>query len=103
MIRVRRRRPGKDPLFVSLREHPASIAGHKDVIVAVGASPIEKFRKEAIGKEVEALAKPIKLSWTDDCHLKRCNKLRAPAAHCDFQGVDDCRCGGASYTKATCH
>jgi signal transduction histidine kinase len=38
----------------------------KDVIVVVGASPIEKFWKEAIGKEVEPLASRIKLSWTDE-------------------------------------
>ena len=38
----------------------------KDVIVVVGTSPIEKFWKEAIGKEVEPLANRIKLSWTDD-------------------------------------
>ena len=37
----------------------------KDVIVVVGTSPIEKFWKEAIGKEVEPLANRIKLSWTD--------------------------------------
>jgi hypothetical protein len=38
----------------------------KDVIVVVGTSPIEKFWKEAIGKELEPLANRIKLSWTDD-------------------------------------
>ena len=38
----------------------------KDVIVVVGTSPIEKFCKEAIGKEVEPLANQIKLSWTDE-------------------------------------
>ncbi|MGB6704693.1 MAG: sensor histidine kinase, partial [Pseudolabrys sp.] len=38
----------------------------KDVIVVVGTSPIEKFWKEAIGKEVEPLADRIKLSWTDE-------------------------------------
>jgi signal transduction histidine kinase len=38
----------------------------KDVIVVVGASPIEKFWKEAIGKEVEALASRINISWTDE-------------------------------------
>jgi signal transduction histidine kinase len=38
----------------------------KDVIVVVGTSPIEKFWKEAIGKELEPLASRIKLSWTDD-------------------------------------
>ena len=38
----------------------------KDVIVVVGTSPIEKFWKEAIGKEVESLANRIKLSWTDE-------------------------------------
>ena len=38
----------------------------KNVIVVVGASPIEKFWKEAIGKEVEPLANRIKLSWTDE-------------------------------------
>ncbi|MGB6351986.1 MAG: ATPase, partial [Pseudolabrys sp.] len=38
----------------------------KDVIVVVGASPIEKFWKEAIGKEVQPLANQIKISWTDE-------------------------------------
>src|SRR5262245_1611227 len=38
----------------------------KDVMVVVGTSPIEKFWKEAIGKELEPLANRIKLSWTDD-------------------------------------
>ena len=38
----------------------------KDVIVVVGSSPIEKFWKEAIGKEVEPLTNRIKLSWTDE-------------------------------------
>jgi signal transduction histidine kinase len=38
----------------------------KDVIVVVGTSPIEKFWKEAIGKEVEPLANRMKLSWTDE-------------------------------------
>ena len=38
----------------------------KDVIVVVGASPIEKFWKETIGKEVEPLANQIKISWTDE-------------------------------------
>jgi len=37
----------------------------KEVIVVVGTSPIEKFWKEAIAKEVEPLANRIKLSWTD--------------------------------------
>ncbi len=67
----------------------------KDVIVVVGASPIEKFWKEAIGKEVEPLASRIKLSWTDelsfDALLKQASAL--PATYCDFLGVDDCRCG----------
>jgi signal transduction histidine kinase len=38
----------------------------KDVIVVVGASPIEKFWKEAIAKEIEPLANRIKLSWTGE-------------------------------------
>ncbi|MGB8743431.1 MAG: ATP-binding protein [Xanthobacteraceae bacterium] len=38
----------------------------KDVIVVVGTSPIEKFWKEAIGKQLEPLANRIKLSWTDE-------------------------------------
>ena len=38
----------------------------KDVIVVVGTSPIERFWKEAIAKEVEPLANRVKLSWTDD-------------------------------------
>jgi signal transduction histidine kinase len=37
----------------------------KDVIVVVGTSPIEKFWKEAIAKEVEPLANRIKFLWTD--------------------------------------
>ena len=38
----------------------------KDVIVVVGTSPIEKFWKEAIGKQTEPLTNRIKLSWTDE-------------------------------------
>ena len=38
----------------------------KAVVVVVGTSPIEKFWKEAIAKEVEPLANRIKLSWTDE-------------------------------------
>lgn len=38
----------------------------KNVIVVIGTSPIEKFWKEAIGKEAEPLANRIKLSWTDE-------------------------------------
>ena len=38
----------------------------KDVVVVVGISPIEKFWKEAIEKEMEPLANRIKLSWTDE-------------------------------------
>jgi signal transduction histidine kinase len=37
----------------------------KDVMVVVGTSPIEKFWKEAIGKELEPLAGRINVSWTD--------------------------------------
>jgi len=38
----------------------------KDVMVVLGTSPIEKFWKEAIGKQVEPLTNRIKLSWTDE-------------------------------------
>ncbi len=38
----------------------------KNVIVVVGTSPIEKFWKEEIAKEVEPLANRIKISWTDE-------------------------------------
>ncbi len=38
----------------------------KDVIVVVGASPIERFWKDAIGKEVQPLASQVKISWTDE-------------------------------------
>ena len=38
----------------------------KTVVVVVGTSPIEKFWKEAIEKEVEPLANRLKLSWTDE-------------------------------------
>ena len=44
----------------------------KDVIVVVGTSPIEKFWKEAIGKQAAPLTNRIKLSWTMNCHLKSC-------------------------------
>jgi signal transduction histidine kinase len=37
----------------------------ENIVVVVGTSPIEKFWKEAIAKEVEPLNKRIKLSWTD--------------------------------------
>jgi signal transduction histidine kinase len=37
----------------------------KSVTVVVGTSPIEKFWKEAIAKEVEPLLSRISLSWTD--------------------------------------
>ncbi len=36
------------------------------MIVVVGTSPIEKFWKEAIGKQVEPLTNRIRLSWTDE-------------------------------------
>src|SRR4249919_990219 len=42
------------------------VPDNKDVIVVVGTSQIEKFWKEAIGKEVEPHANRIKLSWTDE-------------------------------------
>ena len=38
----------------------------KDVMVVVGASPLEKFWKEAIGEELKPLAGRIRLTWTDD-------------------------------------
>ena len=38
----------------------------KNVIVVVGTSPIEKFWKEAIGKQLEPLKSRITLSWTDE-------------------------------------
>jgi signal transduction histidine kinase len=38
----------------------------KAVIVVVGTSPIEKFWKEAIGKQAEPLTNRVKLSWTDE-------------------------------------
>jgi len=51
----------------------------KDVTVVVGTSPVEKFWKEAIGKELEPLANRIRLSWTDDLSfeelLKRASVL----------------------------
>jgi signal transduction histidine kinase len=51
----------------------------KDVMVVVGTSPIEKFWKEAIGKELEPLAGRINVSWTDnlsfDALLKHASAL----------------------------
>ena len=82
----------------------------KDVIVVVGTSPIEKFWKEAIGKEVEPLANRIKLSWTDDLSFEALLKQAsdAAAAFCDLLGADDRRCGGRrtrrwhAIDKASC-
>ena len=50
----------------------------KDVMVVVGTSPIEKFWKEAIGKELEPLAGRVNLSWTD--HLSFDALLKHAAA-----------------------
>jgi hypothetical protein len=53
----------------------------KDVLVVVGTSPIEKFWKDAIAREVDPLASRIKLSWTDDLSfealLKKASALRS--------------------------
>jgi hypothetical protein len=38
----------------------------KNVIVVVGTSVLEKFWKEAIGKDVEPLTGRVKVSWTDE-------------------------------------
>ena len=38
----------------------------KNILVVVGASPIEKFWKDAIAKEVAPLADRVRLSWTDE-------------------------------------
>jgi signal transduction histidine kinase len=38
----------------------------RSVMVVVGTSPIEKFWKEAIGKEAEPLSNRIRFSWSDD-------------------------------------
>lgn len=37
----------------------------KNVMIVVGASPIEKFWKEEIAKEIEPLVDRVKFSWTD--------------------------------------
>jgi signal transduction histidine kinase len=50
----------------------------KNVTVVVGTSPIEKFWKEAIGKESEPLSNRIRLSWTD--HLSFDELLKQAAA-----------------------
>lgn len=50
----------------------------KNVIVVVGTSPIERFWKEAIGKEAEPLSNRIRLSWTD--HLPFDELLKQAAA-----------------------
>jgi signal transduction histidine kinase len=50
----------------------------KSITVVVGTSPIEKFWKEVIGKEVEPLATRVAFSWTD--HLSFEDLLRHAAA-----------------------
>jgi signal transduction histidine kinase len=56
----------------------------KEVLVVVGTSPIEKFWKDAIAKEVEPLTNRVKLSWTDDLSfealLKRASTLPPQSA-----------------------
>jgi len=49
----------------------------KNVMVVVGTSPIEKFWKEAIGKELEPLANRINLSWTDELSFEALLKRAA--------------------------
>src|SRR5262249_23216191 len=46
--------------------------------VVVGTSPIERFWKEAIGKELEPLSGRIRVSWTD--HLSFDELLKRAAA-----------------------
>jgi len=50
----------------------------KNIVVVVGTSPIEKFWREAIGKELEPLSSRIKFSWTD--HLSFDDLLKQAAA-----------------------
>jgi signal transduction histidine kinase len=50
----------------------------KDVIMVVGASPIEKFWKEAIAKEVEPFSNRVRFSWTN--HLSFNELLKHAAA-----------------------
>ncbi|HEY7230494.1 MAG TPA: HAMP domain-containing sensor histidine kinase [Pseudolabrys sp.] len=49
----------------------------KDVTVVVGASPIEKFWKEEIRRDLEPLADRIKISWTDHLSFEAFLKLAA--------------------------
>ena len=49
----------------------------KNVIVVVGTSPIEKFWKEAIGRESEPLSKRIRFSWTDHLSFEELLKQAA--------------------------
>src|SRR6516165_7949185 len=50
----------------------------KDVILVLGTSPLEKFWKEAIAKEVEPLSNRLRFSWTD--HLSFDELLKQAAA-----------------------
>jgi signal transduction histidine kinase len=49
----------------------------KNVMVVVGTSPIERFWKEAIGKELEPLVGRINLSWTDELSFEELLKRAA--------------------------
>ena len=77
----------------------------RDVIMVIGTSPIEKFWKEAIGKELEPLANRIKLSWTDELSfealLKRASAL--PPHTAIFWGIMLVDAAGVVHTKATRH
>ena len=56
----------------------------KHVIMVVGTSPIEKFWKEAIGRQVAPFTNRIKISWTDKLSfeefLKQASALRPHTA-----------------------
>lgn len=52
----------------------------KTVVVITGNSPIEKFWKEEIGKEVKPLADRITLRWTDDLSFEDILKQAATLA-----------------------
>ena len=52
----------------------------KNVTVVVGTSLLEKFWKEAIGKEVEPLTNRIKLSWTDELSFEELLKQASALA-----------------------
>jgi signal transduction histidine kinase len=53
------------------------LPGTRNVMVVVGASPVERFWQEEIGREVQPLANRVAFSWTNDLPFEELLKVAA--------------------------